>query len=216
MLGDDPTIMGGLARFENQPVVVIAQERKRGQAKERGAGPAGYHKAERLIRLAARLNLPIVTFVDTPGADPGFESERFGIAGAIAHCLAALLQTHVPTISIITGEGTSGGALALAATDRVLMLEHATYAVISPEGASAILYGDASHASEVARTMEMTVEDLARGIIDRVVPEPEGGAQRDVDAAAAMVKAELEATLTDLLAQSDDERLAARRKRYRS
>jgi acetyl-CoA carboxylase carboxyl transferase subunit beta len=217
LLGDDPAVMGGMARFEDRAVMVIAQTRRRGDPKERGSGPAGYHKAERLIRLAGRLGLPIVTFVDTPGADPGYESERYGVAGAIANCLASLLQAPVPTVSILIGEGTSGGALALAAADEVLMQENAIYAVISPEGASVILYGDISHAHETVDRLGITADDLvARGIIDRVIVEPEGGAHTNVDAAAEQVKQALRASLAELLGQSDSDRLAARRRRYRN
>ncbi len=210
--GDDPKIVGGIARFEDQPVVVIAQQRARDEQPELGAGPAGYRKAERLIALAARLNLPLITFVDTPGADPGYESERGGIAGAIARCLAALLAVPVPTIAVIMGDGTSGGAIALAAADRVLMREHATYAVIAPEGASAILYGNTSHAEEMIKRLGLTAGDLLpRGIIDAVICEPEG----DAEARIEPVRNALRGALEELRAQSDEERLAARRKRYR-
>ncbi len=214
--GDDPRIIGGLARLETEPLVIIAQQRARGDKRERGAGASGYRKAERLIHLAERFSLPIVTLVDTPGADPGYESERYGVAGAIAHCLAALVRVPVPTLAVIIGEGTSGGALALAATDRVLMQENATYAVISPEGASAILFGDASHAAETVNRLRVTAHDLLpRQIVDRAVLEPKGGAHLDVDCAAAELRAELQAGLAELQAQSEADRLAARRKRYR-
>ncbi len=213
---DDPKLFGGIARFETVPVVVIAQQRERGQDHERGASAAGYRKAERLIQFAARFGLPIVSFVDTPGADPGYESERHGVAGAIAHTLAALLGASVPTVSIIIGEGTSGGALALAAADRVLMQENAIYAVISPEGASAILDGNESRRTKRSRHLSMTVRDLLpRGIIDQVIQEPEGGAHTNLDAAAAVVSDALRASLAELQARSESERLAARRNRYR-
>ena len=215
--GDDPAIVAGLARFENEPVVVIAQERGQGDERHRGsAGPEGYRKAERLIHLAERCRLPIVTFVDTPGADPGYASERRGIASAIANCLAALVKTEVPTVSIIIGEGTSGGALALAVTDRVLMLENATFSVISPEGASAILFGDALHAAETAGQLEHRAQDLLpRGIIDQIVPEPAAGAHAQPEVAIANVRRQAQASLAQLVAQGDAERLAARRARYR-
>jgi acetyl-CoA carboxylase carboxyl transferase subunit beta len=208
--GDDPAIIGGLARLQNQAMLIIAQTRT-------SAGPSGYRKAERLIHLAARLRLPIVTFIDTPGADPGYESERHGIANSIANCLAALAQSPMPTVSMIIGEGTSGGALALAATDRVLMMENATYAVISPEGASAILFGDASHASKTVETLGNRADDLLPlGIIDEIVREPEGGAQRRPDAAIETVNLALSRNLVHLQSQDDTERLAARRARYRN
>jgi acetyl-CoA carboxylase carboxyl transferase subunit beta len=213
---DDRKILGGLARLEGQPVVVVAQMRDRDEEHERGASGAGYRKAERLVHLAARFGLPVITLIDTPGADPGYESEKHGIAGAIAHSLAAILSAPVPTISVVIGEGTSGGALALAATDRVLMQENAIYSVISPEGASAILYGNGSRKAEAAKQLRMTARDLLPlGIVDQIVEEPEGGAHTNVDAAAAAVSAALCAGLAELQAQSDAERLAARRARYR-
>jgi acyl-CoA carboxylase subunit beta len=217
MLGDDPAVVGGLARFENQAVVVIAQERGHSDEHHYGSsGPSGYRKAERLMHLAERLRLPIITFVDTPGADPGYESERHGIANSIANCIAALVQSPMPTVSLVIGEGTSGGALALAVTDRVLMMENATYAVISPEGASAILFGDASHAAETVESMKNRVDDLLPlGIIDVIVREPEGGAHVQPDAAIDALKSELEKTLAQLQSQTDAERLSARRARYR-
>ncbi len=213
---DDQKILVGVARFQGQPVVVVAQMRDRGKEHERGASGAGYRKAERLVRLAGRMRLPVISLIDTPGADPGYESEKHGVAGAIARSLAAMLSAPVPTISVIIGEGTSGGALALAATDRVLMQENAIYAVISPEGASAILYGNVSHSAETAKQLRMTARDLVPlGIVDCIVEEPDGGAHTNVDAAAAAVSAALHAALAELQAQSDGERLAARRARYR-
>lgn len=216
LTGDDCTVVGGLARLGDQSLVLVAQEGCRGDA-QHGTGPGAYRKAERLIHLAARLNLPLVTLVDSTGADPSDASERQGIASAIAHCLAALLQVPVPTVAALIGEGTSGGALALAAADRVLMQEYATFMVISPEGAAAIRHGDAARAAEMAETLGITVRDLLpRGIVDRAVSEPEGGAHVDIETAAAMLKTELAAALAGLLAQSPEERLAARRARYRS
>jgi len=215
--GDDPAMVGGLGQFENQPVVVIAQERGQGEEHHRGsAGPDGYRKAERLMHLAERWHLPIITLVDTPGANPGYESERGGIASAIANCLATLIQIRVPTVSLIIGEGTSGGALALAVTDRVLMMEHATFSVISPEGASAILFGDASHASQAAENLGLDARDLLRrGIIDCIVPEPPEGGQVQPQAAIEEAKRALSKTLTELRSSRDAERLSARRERYR-
>ncbi len=216
LTGDDGTVIGGLARIEDSPVIVIAQEARRGETADHGTSPAGYHKAERLIHLAERWKLPIITFVDTTGADPGDESERHGIASAVAHCLAALLETPVPTVAAILGEGPSGGALSLAAADRVLMQQYAVYMVISPEGASAIRYGDTSHATELAESLGITVRDfLPRGIVDRAVAEPDGGAHTDVDGAARLLKAALLQTLAELLAMNETDRLAARRARYR-
>lgn len=215
--GDDPAIVGGIAHFENQSIVLIAQERGHSDEHRHGsARPEGYRKAERLIHLAERFHLPVVTFIDTPGADPGFESEQHGIAGAIAHCLAALLETPVPSVSIIIGEGTSGGAVALAVTDRVLMMENATFSVISAEGASAILFGDTAHTSETIAKLENRAIDLQRlHLIDRIISEPEAGAHAQPTAAIAAVRVALHASLAELQAQNDSERLEARRARYR-
>ncbi len=213
---DDQKIIGGVASFNGNRVMLIAQARERGAEHELGASAAGYRKAERLIRLAGRLALPVVTLIDTPGADPGYESERHGIAGAIANALAAMLQAPVPTVALIIGEGTSGGALALAAADRVLMQEYAIYAVISPEGGSAILFGDDSRADNAADQIQMTAGDLLPlGIVDSVVPEPAGGAHTDVQAASAAIAIAVQGTLQALLEQSGSERLAARQARYR-
>ena len=215
--GDDPAVVSGLARFEKRSVVVIAQERGHGEEHHRGsAGPDGYRKAERVIHLAERLRLPIITLIDTPGADPGYASEQHGIANAIAHCLAALVQTPMPTLSVVIGEGTSGGALALAAADRVLMMENATYSIISPEGASAILFGDVSHTREIMGKLENRANDLLpRGVIDQVILEPEGGAHVQPDIAMSAVKVALKANLSQLETQNDKARLARRRARYR-
>ncbi len=213
---DDCKILGGVARFQGQPAVVIAQRRARDEEHERGASAAGYRKAERLVQLAARFGLPVITLIDTPGADPGYESEKHGVAGAIARALAAMLRAAVPTVSIIIGEGTSGGALALAATDRVLMQENAIYAVISPEGASAILFGNGSHKAEAAKQLRITARDLLPlGIVDCIIDEPAGGAHMNVDEAAAAVSAALRTALGELQAQSVGDRMAARRTRYR-
>lgn len=216
LLGDDPRVIGGIGILQKRPVMVIAQQRSRHVPNERGPGPAGYRKAERLIRFAGHVGLPIVTFVDTPGADPGLESERFGIAGAIAYCLAALIQTPVPTVAAIIGEGSSGGALALGAADRVLMQANATYEVISPEGAAAILYGDDKRAADTVGFLGITAEDLVpRGIVDEIIPEPAGGAHTDPVAAAALVGEALTRALDDLAAQTNDQLLSARRNRFR-
>lgn len=215
--GDDPAIVGGLAEFQGSGCVVIAQQRSNENGR-RGAGPSGYRKAERLIELAVHLHLPIITLVDTPGADPSCESERAGIAVSISHCLAALLAAPVPTISVIIGEGTSGGALALAAADRVLMLENAVFSVISPEGASSILYGDVDHAEEMAERLGLQAEaDLApRGIVDVVIKEPREDVADKASVLAVRVKAELARCLGELIGQDDRERLAERQRRYRS
>jgi acetyl-CoA carboxylase carboxyl transferase subunit alpha len=161
--------------------------------------------------------LPLITFVDTPGADPGYEAEKRGIAAALAHSIAALLQTRAPTLAVVIGEGGSGGALALAAADRVLMLEHAVYSVISPEGASAILYGDDVHAPALAQDLHLTAQDLnQRGIVDEIIPEPAGGAQTDADAAAKNVQAFLVSALAELQELGLENLLNARQIKYRT
>ena len=215
--GDDPALVAGLGRFENQAVMVIAQERGHGDEHHHGSASAeGYRKAERLMRLAEHFALPIITLIDTPGADPGFESERGGIANAIAQCLAALIQIRVPTVALVIGEGTSGGALALAVTDRVLMMEHATLTVISPEGASAILFGDAAHAAETAKNLGLDARDLLRrGIVDALVPEPGEGAHTQPQVAIESLKNALRHTLVELQSQNGEARLQARSQRYR-
>ncbi len=219
--GDDPAIVAGVAKLNGQGVVVIGQERghdaTRAQRHEGRAEPEGYRKAQRLMRLAAKWRLPVLTFVDTPGAEPGYEAEKRGIGMALAYSIATMLQTRTPTIAVVIGEGGSGGALALAAADRVLMLEHAVYSVITPEGASAILYGDDAHAQELADNLHLTARDLLqRQIIDAIIPEPAGGAHLDVDAAAENVKRFLETELGNLQKNNLDELLKARYTKYRA
>lgn len=219
--GDDPAIISGIAKLNGQGVVIIGQERghaeTRAQRHEGRAEPEGYRKAQRLMRLAAKWNLPVITFVDTPGADPSYEAEKRGIGMSLAYSISTMLQTRVPTIAVVIGEGGSGGALALAAADRVLMLEHAVYSVISPEGASAILYGDDAHAQELAENLRLTARDLLeRKIIDAIIPEPPGGAHLDADAAAEQVKMFLEKEFGELRGLRVDELMQARYKKYRA
>jgi acetyl-CoA carboxylase carboxyl transferase subunit beta len=202
--GDDPAVVGGLAELDGQTIMVIGQERGgtlEAQAeRHRGmAGPSGYRKALRLARLAAKFHLPVVTLVDTPGADPSYEAERAGIALALAENLAVLATLPTPIVAVIIGEGGSGGALAMAVADRVLMLEHAIYSVISPEGAAAILYRDVAQAQALSNALKITAHDLKRlGVIDEIIPEPAGGAHLDHAAAAAAVAAHVSAALSTL------------------
>jgi acetyl-CoA carboxylase carboxyl transferase subunit alpha len=182
---DDQAIMGGLARFNDRPVVVIGQE-KGSDTKSRiernfgMARPEGYRKAIRLMALAHRFKLPVVTLVDTPGAYPGKGAEERGQAEAIARCTQKCLEIGVPLVSIVIGEGGSGGAVALATANRVLMLEHSVYSVISPEGCASILWKDAEKMREAAEALRLTPQDLLKlGVIDAIIPEPLGGAQRD-------------------------------------
>lgn len=190
LYGDDQAIMGGLAKLGNRRVVLIGHEK--GHDTETrirhnfGMGkPEGYRKAIRLMELAGRFGLPVVTLVDTSGAFPGIEAEERGQAEAIARSTEACLALQVPMVSVIVGEGGSGGAVALASAERVLMFEHAVYSVISPEGCASILWRTAEKAPEAAEAMKVTAQHLERlGVIDRIVPEPVGGAHRDPQAAA--------------------------------
>ncbi len=182
---DDPAVVAGFAKLHGRRVIAIAQQRGR-DTKENimrnfgMATPEGYRKVTRLVELAGRLGLPVVTFVDTKGADPGIGSEERGQAEAIAQSLAALARAPVPIVATVVGEGGSGGALALALADHIIMLQHSVYSVASPEGCAAILWGDASKAAEAAARLRLTSDDLRGfGIIDEIVPEPLGGAHRD-------------------------------------
>ncbi len=182
---DDAAILGGIGRFRGQSVMVLGTEKgtdteSRVKHNFGMARPEGYRKARRLVELAGRFSLPILTFVDTSGAFPGIDAEARGQAEAIARSIEACLEAPVPIVATIIGEGGSGGAIALAAGDRILMLEHAVYSVISPEGCASILWRDATQASVAAEALRLTAEDLLRlKLIDQIVPEPLGGAQRD-------------------------------------
>jgi acetyl-CoA carboxylase carboxyl transferase subunit alpha len=191
---DDPAIVGGLARMDGRRVMLIGHEKGADTASRLRhnfgmAKPEGYRKAIRLMRLADRFGIPVVTLVDTPGAFPGVEAEERGQAEAIARSTEECLALGVPMIAVIVGEGGSGGAVAIATANRVLMFEHAIYSVISPEGCASILWRTADKAADAAEAMKITAQDqLALGVIDRIVPEPLGGAQRDPDAAIGSLK----------------------------
>jgi acetyl-CoA carboxylase carboxyl transferase subunit alpha len=188
---DDQAIIGGLGRFRGQPCVIIGQERghdteSRIKHNFGMAKPEGYRKAQRLMKLADRFGLPIITLVDTAGAFPGVDAEARGQAEAIARSIELCLEVKVPLIACIIGEGGSGGAIALAAGDRVLMLEHAIYSVISPEGCASILWRSAANAADAAAALRLTAQDLLQlGIIDRIISEPLGGAHRNPEVAIA-------------------------------
>lgn len=221
LYGDDPAIVAGVASLDSRTVVVIGQERGHGAEGERrrrgSAAPEGYRKAQRIMALAVKWNLPVVTFVDTPGADPSYEAEKRGIAAALAQGIATMLDLAVPTVAVVIGEGGSGGALALAVADFVLMLEHSIYSVISPEGASAILFGDATHAEELSPELHLTARDLKQfGIIDEIIAEPEGGAHTVPDEMAARVSAHIRRALTRLEAKSAQDLLQERYRKYRA
>jgi acetyl-CoA carboxylase carboxyl transferase subunit alpha len=190
---DDAAVIGGIGRFRGRAVVVLGTEKgsdtdTRVKHNFGMAKPEGYRKARRLIELAGRFGLPVLSFVDTSGAFPGVEAEARGQAEAIARSIEACLEAPVPVVATIIGEGGSGGAIALAAGDQVLMLEHAVYSVISPEGCASILWRDAAQASTAAEALRLTAEDLKRlRLVDAVVPEPLGGAQRDPAATISAV-----------------------------
>src|SRR5215217_1301576 len=192
--GDDPAIIGGLARIDGHRVMLIGHEKGDDTASRLKhnfgmAKPEGYRKAIRLMQLADRFGLPVVSLVDTPGAFPGVQAEERGQAEAIARSTQQCLAMGVPMISAVVGEGGSGGAVAIAAANRVLMFEHAVYSVISPEGCASILWRTADKAADAAEAMRVTAGDLqALGVIDRIVPEPLGGAHRDAEAAIASLK----------------------------
>ena len=187
--GEDQAVVGGLGRFRGRSVVVIGHEKgadtdSRIRHNFGMARPEGYRKAQRLMRLADRFGLPVITFVDTAGAYPGVGAEERGQAEAIARSIETGLGLRVPVVGVVIGEGGSGGAIAIAVANRVLMLEHAVYSVISPEGCASILWRDASHATEAANALKLTAQDMLQlGVIDTIVPEPVGAAHRDSKAA---------------------------------
>jgi acetyl-CoA carboxylase carboxyl transferase subunit alpha len=202
--GEDEAIVGGFGRFRGEPVCVIGQEKGSDtQARIRHnfgmARPEGYRKAVRLMELADRFSLPVLSFVDTAGAYPGIEAEERGQAEAIARSTEACLALGSPSVTLVIGEGGSGGAIAIASTNKVLMLEHAIYSVISPEGAASILWRDSARAQDAATNMKITAQDLLKlGVIDRIVKEPLGGAHRDVEAVIATAGDAIAAALADL------------------
>lgn len=215
--GDDKAIIGGFAQFEGRSVVVIGHAKGEDTASRLlhnfgMARPEGYRKAIRLMDLADRFGLPVVTLVDTPGAFPGIDAEARGQAEAIARSTEKCLSLGVPLVAVIVGEGGSGGAVALAAANRVLMLEHAVYSVISPEGCASILWRGADRAPDAADAMKITAADLLRlGVIHRIVYEPPGGAHRDHQGAIKRLSLALRAELDGLAALTPDELRADRR-----
>jgi len=218
---DDPALVGGFAKLRGRRIMVIAQQKGRDTKENirRNFGmvsPEGYRKAKRLMDLASRFGLPIVTLVDTQGADPGIGSEERAQSEAIASCLTALAQARVPVVATIVGEGGSGGALALALADYVIMPQHSVYSVASPEGCAAILWGDAGRADEAAAHLRLTSDDLLEfGIVDEVIAEPLGGAQRDPETFAARVIDAIDAALRELEAVPADVLRERRYAKYR-
>jgi acetyl-CoA carboxylase carboxyl transferase subunit alpha len=216
---DDLSIVGGLARFNGAPVMVLGHQKGR-DTKERAlrnfgmSKPEGYRKALRLMKVAEKFGLPLFTFVDTPGAYPGIDAEERGQSEAIGRNLFEMSQLKVPIIATIIGEGGSGGALAIAVGDAVLMLQYATYSVISPEGCASILWKSADKAPEAAEALGLTAHRLkALGVIDKIVAEPLGGAHRDPQQMAAMLKRALADTLRQFQGMKTKELLAARHER---
>ena len=221
LYGDDAAIVAVIARGQDGPVAVIGHQKGR-DTNDRTfrnfgmPGPEGYRKAMRVMALADKLNIPVITLIDTPGAFPGASAEERGQGGAIARSMQTMLRLRVPSIAVVIGEGSSGGALALGVADRVMMLENATYSVISPEGGAAILWRDAARARDAATAFQPTAANCYRwGIADVVVPEPAGGAHRDPDEAARLLGGYLSRSLKDLGSLSATERKRLRRERYR-
>ena len=214
--GDDPAIVGGIARFNDQSVVVIGHQKGR-DTKERTLRnfgmpkPEGYRKALRLMKLAEKFSMPVFTFIDTPGAYPGIEAEERGQSEAIGRNLYVMSELRTPIICTVIGEGGSGGALAIAVGDVTMMLQYSTYSVISPEGCAAILWKSADKAPEAAETLGITATRLkALGLVDKIIAEPLGGAHRDPDAMMQQMKKALADTWRALKDKSMDELLAAR------
>ncbi len=217
---DDHAVMGGLARFNDAPVMVIGHEKGHDTASriERNFGmarPEGYRKAIRLMDMADRFRLPVITLVDTPGAYPGKGAEERGQSEAIARSTEKCLQIGVPLVSVIIGEGGSGGAVAFATANRIAMLEHSVYSVISPEGCASILWKDAEKMREAAEALRLTAQDLKKlAVIDRIIKEPLGGAQRDRAAAIAAVGSEIALMLDEMKGKKPAELIKDRRKKF--
>ena len=215
--GEDRAIVGGLGRFRGRSLVVIGHEKGADtQSRLRHnfgmAKPEGYRKAQRLMQLADRFELPVLTLVDTAGAYPGVDAEERGQAEAIATSIVTCLEIRVPLVSVIIGEGGSGGAIALAVANAVLMLEHAVYSVISPEGCGSILWRDGAHVQEAAEALKLTAQDLLRlGIVDQIVPEPLGAAHREKEKAIAAVGSAVEEAMR-ALEKLDGHQLRQRRR----
>jgi acetyl-CoA carboxylase carboxyl transferase subunit alpha len=219
---DDPAVVGGVARFNGQPVVMLGQQKGRDTkdniARNFGmASPGGYRKAIRLMEHADRFGMPILTFIDTPAAWAGIEAEQFGQGEAIAHNLREMFKFEVPIVCTVIGEGGSGGALGIGVGDRVIMLEHSVYSVAPPEACAAILWRDAGKAAQAADALKITAEDLQRlGIIDEILPEPIGAAHADPLQATEILKEALIRTLADLSTLGSQQRKDMRYQKFRS
>jgi acetyl-CoA carboxylase carboxyl transferase subunit alpha len=221
LFGDDPAVVGGLARFRNKRVMVIGNQKGRGLKEriDRNFGmphPEGYRKAQRLMLMAERFGLPLITLVDTPGAYPGVEAEERGQSEAIARSMYILSRLAIPIVAVVIGEGGSGGALALAVADRVLMMEHANFSVVSPEACASILWKDRKMKREAAEALKSTAQDnLAFGLIDEVIAEPLGGAHRDHAAAAKNLAEAVDRHLLELIEVPVDRLLTERYEKTR-
>ena len=219
---DDAAIVAGFAQFNGQPVAVVGHQKGRNMRERqlRNFGmpkPEGYRKALRVMQLAEKFNRPVFTLIDTPGAYPGIDAEERGQAEAIAYNLREMARLRVPVIVTITGEGGSGGALAIGVGDSVSMMENAVYSVITPEGCAAILWKDAALASKAAENMRVTAAELLDlGIVDNIIPEPEGGAHEDWDKAAELLGVSLTEALAKSAALSESERLETRYQKFRA
>lgn len=219
--GDDHAIVCGMANFHGEPVMVVGHQKGRDtkQKLSRTFGmpkPEGYRKALRGMKIAEKFNRPILTFVDTPGAYPGIDAEERGQAEAIAYNLREMARIRVPIITTITGEGGSGGALAIAVGNVVNMMEYSIYSVISPEGCASIMWRDAARAEEAATALKLTADDLkVLGLVDEIIPEPEGGAHLDPQGAASLVDKQLQKDLTLLKKMTPDQLVATRYEKYR-
>lgn len=220
--GDDPALIGGPARWQGTPVMLLLQQKGRdtkSKIKRRfgSANPEGYRKAVRLMDLADRFGLPVVSLIDTQGAYPGIEAEERGQGWAIAESIQRMVRLRVPAVCAVIGEGGSGGALAIGVGNRVLIQENAWYSVISPEGAASIIWKDASKAPEAAEALKLTAADLLElGIVEEVIPEPPGGAHLDVDAAARALGAAVSRSLAELSGQDGEALRAQRAARFRA
>jgi len=219
--GDDPAIVGGTALLDGHPVMVLGQQKGRDtkQKLHRNFGmpkPEGYRKALRLMEMADKFRRPIITLLDTPGAYPGIDAEERGQAEAIARNLREMVRLRVPVVVTVIGEGGSGGALGLGVGNRVYMMENAVYSVISPESCAAIIYRDAGKAEQAAAALRLTAPDLLKlKLIDGIIPEPDGGAQLDYDAAAASLRLQLLATIGELSGMTSEQLVEDRYQKFR-
>ncbi len=218
---DDRAIIGGLIEMDGQPVMIVGTQKGRGMKENLVhnfgmANPEGYRKALRLFYHAEKFNMPVITVIDTPGAYPGLEGEQHGIGQAIAFNIREMARLRVPILSLVIGEASSGGALGIGVANRIYMLEHALYTVISPEGCASILWRSAEYASQAAEALKITAQDLKGfGIIDAIIEEPQGGAHRDPEAAGKRIRKALLTGLADLSDQDPDTLLESRYEKFR-